>query len=1042
MKNKRKNNIMVLAVIGAVIIAAILVLGTIWMGRTASKDTEKAVRSVSLLYLDELAGRREQVVEDNLNDYINIINMAIDMMTEEDLSDGDHLQAYQSRMKLLFNLERFAFVDSDGLVYTALGTQTDIDQYRFDYKTISGPEISVKNLESEDKKVIIAVPVNNISFRDKELVVCFMEQDMDVMLEGVSMQSQKTEVTFCNIYTSHGVALSNMILGGQAPGTNLLDAMKNADFEEGYSLEKVISDFEEGIRGVVSFTYDGIPETLSYIPVEGTDWLLTYLIRESVINEKISSVSSGIISRSVLQSVLTALVLLGLFAVIIIQTRKSTRISLEKEKAETENRIKREELEHRLALQEELIAKEQQQAQQNNLITALASDYWSVYYLELDKNEGICYQAHADVENGFKVGDHFPYLESVTAYANAYITEPYKEEFLRFVQPDEIRRGLAENRVISYRYVVNRHGRETYEMVRFAGVRHPEDRPDHMVHTVGACFTDVDAETRRALEQNEALSAALTSAEEANKAKTAFLSSMSHEIRTPMNAIIGLNNIALNDEQTSEKTREYLLKIGDSAEHLLNLINDILDMSRIESGRMTMKNEEFSFSKLLENLNTMFSTQCHDKGLDYQCHINGHVDDYYIGDNMKLRQVLINILGNAVKFTQEGGSVEFTTERMAQYEGKTTLRFTISDTGIGMSEEYLPHIFDTFSQEDSSTTNKYGSSGLGMAITKSIVEMMNGNIQVKSKKGEGSTFIVTVTLMDSERNPEEESYAEIEPQEMSVLIIDDDPVACEHARLVLEKVGIASEIASGGAEAIEMVKVRHARRSPYNLILVDWQMPEMDGIETTRRIREVIGDESAIIILTAYRWDDVLEEAIQAGVDSFIPKPLFAAAVMEEFAEALKRKHFQIKEKMKKADLAGRHVLLAEDVQVNAEIMLMVLQMREIEADLAVNGKLAVQAFEDHPEGYYDAILMDMRMPEMDGLEATRVIRAMDRSDAKSIPIIALTANAFDEDVQRSLQAGLNAHLSKPVDPDNLFETLESLIGEADLRKETDGQKE
>ncbi|MBR1830151.1 MAG: response regulator, partial [Atopobiaceae bacterium] len=410
------------------------------------------------------------------------------------------------------------------------------------------------------------------------------------------------------------------------------------------------------------------------------------------------------------------------------------------------------------------------------------------------------------------------------------------------------------------------------------------------------------------------------------------------------------------------------------------------------------------------------------------CHINGHVDEYYIGDNMKLRQVLINILGNAVKFTPEGGKVELDVERAAQFDGQSTLRFTISDTGIGMSKEYLPHLFDTFSQEDSSATNKYGSSGLGMAITKSIVEMMNGDIQVESEKGVGTTFVVTVTLADSERSGNEDDDDLVRPQEMCVLIVDDDPVACEHARLVLERVGIASEIAASGPEAIEMVRLRHARRAPYNLILVDWQMPDMDGIETTRQIRSIVGTDSAIIILTAYRWDDVLEEAIQAGVDSFIPKPLFAATVLDEFKSAMCRRHTLSKRTEHRAELAGRRVLLAEDMQINSEIMMMVLHMRDMEVELAVNGRIAVEMFEQHEPGYYDAILMDMRMPEMDGLEATRTIRAMDRPDAKEIPIIALTANAFDEDVQRSLQAGLNAHLTKPVEPEALFGTLESLI--------------
>jgi CheY-like chemotaxis protein len=427
----------------------------------------------------------------------------------------------------------------------------------------------------------------------------------------------------------------------------------------------------------------------------------------------------------------------------------------------------------------------------------------------------------------------------------------------------------------------------------------------------------------------------------------------------------------------------------------------------------------------------MFSGQCSDKGLDYQCHIIGDVDNYYVGDKMKLRQVLINILGNAVKSTSEGGKVDLTVERIAKFEKQSTLRFTIADTGIGMSKEYLPKLFETFTQEDSSMTNKYGSSGLGMAITRSIVEMMNGSIEVESEKGAGSTFYVTVTLLNAAEHKEAESEITVRPDEMTVLVVDDDSVACEHAKLILEKAGIAAEIAYSGPEAIEKVKLRHARRDPYNLILVDWKMPEMDGIETTRRMREIIGHESAIIILTAYRWDDVQDEAIEAGVDSFLPKPLFANSVVEEFRSAMKRKGVISPEK-NKADLEGRHVLLAEDVQINAEIMMMVLAMREMEAEHAENGRIAVDKYLEHEAGYYDAILMDMRMPEMDGLEATRAIRASGREDAESIPIIALTANAFDEDVQRSLQAGMNAHLSKPIEPERLYETLHRLAVKAD----------
>ena len=1027
-KQVKRNRTVTIAVIGSVILAVILVLGTVWMGYNAKKDAEEAVRSVSLLYLDELAGRREQVVEKNLQEKIQTIRVAIELMTEEDLSDKAHLENYQSRMKKLYHLDKFAFVDTEGLILTSTGIDNNIDEYDFDYKTLSKPDISILNPESKQKSVIIAVPIN-ITFQGKRLSVCFMSINMTEMLSGISMTTNTGDATFCNLYTINGAALTDSVLGGLAMEDNLLEAMRTAVFEEPYSYDAFVQGFQSGNQGVVSFTYNDIRETLTYIPVKGTDWQLTYLIRESVISERISSISEGTVRRSVIQSILTVVAMLLMFGFIIYQIKRNSRLMLQHETKEAESRVKQKELEQRLELQEQILEKDRRQEQQSKMIAALASDYWSVYYLELDKDEGVCYQSHADLgESGLRVGERFKYLSAVTAYANRYITEQYLDEFLRFVQPESIINGLKKRNVISYTYMVKRQGKESYETARFAGVRNKSDKEGQVSYSVGACFVDSDAETRRAMEQQQALNDALSAAEEASKAKTAFLSNMSHEIRTPMNAIIGLDSIALNDPDISERTREYLEKIGSSAEHLLGLINDILDMSRIESGRLTLKNEEFSFRKLVDALNTMFHSQCQDKGLTYRFNMTPDINEYYIGDNMKLRRILINILGNAVKFTDEGGEVQLQIERKAKFEGKSTLCFKISDTGIGISEDYLPYIYDAFSQEEDSSTNKYGSSGLGMAITKSLVEMMNGNILVESEKGVGTTFTVTITLSDSDRTEEGALADSIHPEDMTVLIVDDDPIARDHAQLVLEKVGVITETAENGLQALEMVKLRHARREPYNLILVDWKMPEIDGIETTRMIRDAIGHESAIIILTAYRWDDILDEAVQAGVDSFLPKPLFAAAIMDEFKTAVKKKKLSEQDGQTKTDLRGRRVLLAEDMAINAEIMKMVLEMREIKADHAVNGRIAVELFTSHPEGYYDAILMDMRMPEMDGLEATRAIRASNRADAKTVPIIALTANAFDEDVQRSMQAGLNAHLSKPVQPEVLFETLESLI--------------
>ena len=348
-----------------------------------------------------------------------------------------------------------------------------------------------------------------------------------------------------------------------------------------------------------------------------------------------------------------------------------------------------------------------------------------------------------------------------------------------------------------------------------------------------------------------------------------------------MNAIIGLNNIAMNDPSVSESVKE----------HLLGIINDILDMSRIESGRMTVKNEEFSFAKGLEQINTIISGQCNDKGLKYNCLIKGKVDDFYIGDEMKLKQVLINILGNAVKFTPEGGSVNFIIQEGSKFDGKATLKFIVEDTGIGMSEEFLPHLFEAFSQEDSSTTSKYGSTGLGMPITKSIVELMNGHIEVESEKGKGSVFTVTVTLGESKRQMVNSESSELNPHELKVLVIDDDQIALDHARIVLGSIGINCDTAQSGMEGVKMASLSAGRQENYDLILIDWKMPEMDGVETTRQIRDVVGQDTPIIILTSFNWDDIADEARDAGVDTFVPKPLFAGNVLDEFRAAFNRKN-------------------------------------------------------------------------------------------------------------------------------------------------------
>ena len=543
--------------------------------------------------------------------------------------------------------------------------------------------------------------------------------------------------------------------------------------------------------------------------------------------------------------------------------------------------------------------------------------------------------------------------------------------------------------------------------------------------------TDVTDVVRQEQRQKEELAAALVAAEQANAAKSDFLSRMSHEIRTPMNAIIGMSTIAAQSIGDDEQVEDCISKIGISSRFLLSLINDILDMSRIESGKMLLKNDKIPTEEFLNGINSICYAQSASKGVEYECIVDPVLDDYYIGDAMKLQQVLINILSNAIKFTDEGGKVTFSAAQRRRTKNGAELRFIVNDTGVGISEEFIPHLFEPFSQESTGTTTLYGGTGLGLAITKNIVDMMDGKITVRSIKGIGTEFTVDVKLGITEEEKLRHNLKKAIPNfsHLKTLVVDDDVAVCESAVATLKEMGVTAEWVDSGHKAVERVRNLFSERRYYDMILIDWKMPDMDGIETARRIRAIVGPEVTIIIMTAYDWISIEHEAKLAGVNLLMSKPMFKSSLISAFSRALGEKEEQVQQATgADYDFTGRRVLLAEDNAINTEVAVMLLESKGFAVETAENGLRAMECFSKSEPGYYDAILMDIRMPLMDGLTAATNIRHLSNEDARTVPIIAMTANAFDDDIEKSKAAGMNAHLAKPIEPDRLYQTLYDFI--------------
>lgn len=520
---------------------------------------------------------------------------------------------------------------------------------------------------------------------------------------------------------------------------------------------------------------------------------------------------------------------------------------------------------------------------------------------------------------------------------------------------------------------------------------------------------------------------ALAAAQHANRAKTTFLNNMSHDIRTPMNAIIGFTSLAAAHIDNKEQVQDYLAKITTSSNHLLSLINDVLDMSRIESGKVKIEEKETSLPEIMHDLKTIVQADITSKQLEFYIDTADVINEHVLCDRLRLNQVLLNLLSNAMKFTGPGGIVSVRILQKGNApEGFASYDFQIRDTGIGMSPEFLEHVFEPFERERTSTVSGIQGTGLGMAITRNIVDMMGGTISVVSEVGKGTAFTVSLQFRTCDGPVRQEAIPELNG--LRALVADDDFNTCSSVTKMLATIGMRPDWTTSGKEAVLRAKLAEEQDDAYAAYIIDWLMPDMNGVEVVRRIRGIIGDETPIIILTAYDWSDIEEEAREAGVTAFCSKPIFLSELRELLESPFAAPGAEEDVQEDTASFTGKKIFLVEDNELNQEIAVEILKEEGFAVDVADDGSVAVEKLKETKPGQYDVILMDIQMPIMNGFEATRQIRALDIPGISDLPIIAMTANAFDEDRKAALEAGMNGHIAKPIDVPKLLALLKEIL--------------
>lgn len=900
-----------------------------------------------------------------------------------DQSDFDEeIIQYINEEKKKWGCTEFYFLDQHGNYMTTTGSRGYVDL---------GSELS-RLMQDKDNIVVdgtltdgetmtfFAIPTNEQKingFIYYAIAVSYGSEDMERVINISAFSGQSN----CYVINSDGSVCFSTRNSDEQP-KNILSYLE----EHGQLTQKEFKSIRNGFlnkeHGSMEYKCDGETRYLVYMPVGFQDWMLIGMVPKAVVSQRMNRVQ-----------IITSILLAALFALVII----SAIIILIRK-----NKIRLDEKTLDIKYREQLFG-----ILTNNIediFIMFSMENYNVEYISPNIEKILGISLEEIKEDIRKLGKLYTHTGEAVP-----LTKKSELEAIPLGGCWQHETQLAHYRTNELRwysetlYRVSVSNSEKFILV----------------------LSDRTAEKKK----NQALQQALDIAESANEAKSNFLFNMSHDIRTPMNAISGYAMLLDRDADKPEKVRENTRKIAASSQHLLGLINDILDMSKIESGNTKLNMIEFSFLEMLEDVNAVIMPQAKAKGQSFSIQVFSMKEEKLLGDKMRISQILINLLSNAVKYTPENGKIELIIENLSQSSKRfARLRIKVKDNGIGMSKEFLETIYDPFARERNSTVSKIQGTGLGMAITKNLVDLMGGTISIQSIPGKGSEFTVTISLSIAKQEIDENFWKN--NGITRILAVDDDEDFCVNICKLMDGTGVTVSYAANGTTAVKMVEDAHNRKEDYSIILLDWQIPDIDGAETARRIRTRIGTDIPIIVLTSYDWSSIEEEAKKAGINAYMTKPFFVSSFRQTI-EQLRAESETLEEiaaNREENSIQGLFFLIAEDNKINAELLSELLQMEGAKCEIAVNGKEALEKFESSAPGTYDMVFMDVQMPVMNGYKATEEIRACAHPDAATIPIAAMTANAFEEDVENALNAGMNAHISKPIDMKVLKSTVAELV--------------